>query len=51
MPQMAPLSWLILFMFFLIIYLLFNISNFYNFKYNSKSTLKNKNILNYNWKW
>nr|YP_010439950.1 ATP synthase F0 subunit 8 [Pseudoechthistatus hei]UTD44996.1 ATP synthase subunit 8 [Pseudoechthistatus hei] len=51
MPQMAPLSWLILFMFFLFIYLLFNISNFYNFKYSSKSDLKNKNILNYNWKW
>nr|WOC30362.1 ATP synthase F0 subunit 8 [Eodorcadion gorbunovi] len=51
MPQMAPLSWLTLFMFFLMIYLIFNIINYYNFQYKIKTFKKNKILLNYNWKW
>nr|YP_009050456.1 ATP synthase F0 subunit 8 [Monochamus alternatus]YP_009913595.1 ATP synthase F0 subunit 8 [Monochamus alternatus alternatus]AIG22810.1 ATP synthase F0 subunit 8 [Monochamus alternatus]QLM01481.1 ATP synthase F0 subunit 8 [Monochamus alternatus alternatus]QWM97275.1 ATP synthase F0 subunit 8 [Monochamus alternatus] len=51
MPQMAPLSWLILFLFFIFIYLIFNIINFYSFNYSIKSSIKNKSSLSYNWKW
>nr|YP_010238876.1 ATP synthase F0 subunit 8 [Anoplophora horsfieldi]QTE20925.1 ATP synthase F0 subunit 8 [Anoplophora horsfieldi]QTV20877.1 ATP synthase F0 subunit 8 [Anoplophora horsfieldi] len=51
MPQMAPLNWLMLFMFFLFIFFTFNILNFYSFNYNIKFSKKMKSILNYNWKW
>nr|ASL05709.1 ATP synthase F0 subunit 8 [Monochamus sartor urussovii]UZT27195.1 ATP synthase F0 subunit 8 [Monochamus sartor urussovii]WDE75824.1 ATP synthase F0 subunit 8 [Monochamus sartor urussovii] len=51
MPQMAPLSWLILFLFFILTYLIFNIMNFYSFNYMIKSTKKIKSSLSYNWKW
>nr|YP_010225754.1 ATP synthase F0 subunit 8 [Propsilocerus akamusi]UDD74631.1 ATP synthase F0 subunit 8 [Propsilocerus akamusi] len=55
MPQMAPISWLILFVFFVFIMILFNILNYYCFfiKNNSqpleKKALNNK--INLNWKW
>nr|YP_010326114.1 ATP synthase F0 subunit 8 [Pareuchaetes insulata]UNP49239.1 ATP synthase F0 subunit 8 [Pareuchaetes insulata] len=53
MPQMMPINWLSYFFFFLIIYLLFNIMNYYIFSYkviknNKKINLINKNL---NWKW
>nr|YP_010538723.1 ATP synthase F0 subunit 8 [Emarginoptyx trilucida]UYE92334.1 ATP synthase F0 subunit 8 [Emarginoptyx trilucida] len=51
MPQMAPLSWLNLFIFFMVIYMLFNIMNYFTLIYNNKNIKKenmNKNIL---WKW
>nr|YP_010596320.1 ATP synthase F0 subunit 8 [Sthenias yunnanus]WAJ61222.1 ATP synthase subunit 8 [Sthenias yunnanus] len=51
MPQMAPLSWLILFLFFIMIFMIFNIKNFYMFNYLPKSSISNKNIVTYNWKW
>nr|YP_009707962.1 ATP synthase F0 subunit 8 [Xystrocera globosa]QEU57260.1 ATP synthase F0 subunit 8 [Xystrocera globosa] len=51
MPQMSPLSWLTLFFYFLIIFMIFNSMNFYSFLYQTKksSTLKKK--ININWKW
>nr|QVM79273.1 ATP synthase F0 subunit 8 [Niphona lateraliplagiata] len=51
MPQMAPLSWLILFIFFLISFLLFNISNYFTFNYSTKKTKLDKIFMKYNWKW
>nr|YP_010988513.1 ATP synthase F0 subunit 8 [Australoluciola thailandica]WOR80618.1 ATP synthase F0 subunit 8 [Australoluciola thailandica] len=51
MPQMAPLSWLNLFIFFIVIYMLFNVMNYFMLIYNNKNIKKenkNKNIL---WKW
>nr|APX39917.1 ATP synthase F0 subunit 8 [Hydrothassa fairmairei] len=51
MPQMMPLNWLILMFYFLIIFMMFNIMNYFMFYYNIKS-LKNKSkTIIYNWKW
>nr|ASM41825.1 ATP synthase F0 subunit 8 [Olenecamptus subobliteratus] len=51
MPQMAPLSWLTLFIYFISIFFLFNIINFYMFNYTFKTTKKISTKINYNWKW
>lgn len=54
-PQIAPLIWLILFFSFIMIFLLFNILNYFNFLINKvKTNLQNsKNIPNSSiiWKW
>nr|YP_010326833.1 ATP synthase F0 subunit 8 [Xanthodes intersepta]UNP54082.1 ATP synthase F0 subunit 8 [Xanthodes intersepta] len=53
MPQMMPINWLISFFFFLTIFLIFNIMNYYI--YNNKISNKNKNLnfklKNLYWKW
>nr|ALO77221.1 ATP synthase F0 subunit 8 [Phycosecis limbata] len=52
MPQMAPLSWLTLFISFTIIFLLLNSMNYFCFNY--KTNLINKNFTkkhSNNWKW
>nr|YP_009674545.1 ATP synthase F0 subunit 8 [Glenea cantor]QDC34922.1 ATP synthase F0 subunit 8 [Glenea cantor] len=51
MPQMAPLSWLTLFFFFISIFFLFNIMNFYMFNYSPKELKKEKKSTSFNWKW
>nr|ARH53782.1 ATP synthase F0 subunit 8 [Cortodera humeralis] len=51
MPQMAPLNWLVLFIFFSMIFLIFNSLNYFSFNYNIKSKISQKNKLIYNWKW
>nr|AET13033.1 ATP synthase F0 subunit 8 [Bittacomorphella fenderiana] len=54
MPQMAPMSWLILFMFFSIIFIMFNMMNYYNSMpiYSSKTkSITNIKINSMNWKW
>nr|QTZ18958.1 ATP synthase F0 subunit 8 [Azana sp. WQY005] len=54
MPQMAPSKWLSLFSMFIIIFMLFNITNYYNFKpINPKmhTKTKNNNYILMNWKW
>nr|WRO45263.1 ATP synthase F0 subunit 8 [Odontomantis sp.] len=52
MPQMMPLNWLTLFMFFSILMILFNVMNYYmsNNKSYLISPIKNK-IKTINWKW
>nr|YP_009905690.1 ATP synthase F0 subunit 8 [Ctenocephalides felis]QLI54050.1 ATP synthase F0 subunit 8 [Ctenocephalides felis]QXG83120.1 ATP synthase F0 subunit 8 [Ctenocephalides felis felis] len=53
MPQMMPMLWLILFIYFIIIFILFMIKNFFMVKYSNLKLLK-KNYLNNNifiWKW
>nr|WRO44705.1 ATP synthase F0 subunit 8 [Cantharis jindrai] len=53
MPQMAPLSWLNLFIYFIIIFMIYNSLNYFYFNTpsNPKNSVKmnTKNINN--WKW
>nr|UDD74618.1 ATP synthase F0 subunit 8 [Monodiamesa sp. 2 CZ-2021a] len=54
MPQMAPISWLILFFIFSITMILFNIMNYYcTLPKNVNSELSKSNFSNnsMNWKW
>uniref|UniRef100_A0AAU7YTK0 ATP synthase complex subunit 8 n=1 Tax=Cheilosia ochreipila TaxID=3103808 RepID=A0AAU7YTK0_9MUSC len=53
MPQMAPIKWLSLFLLFSIIFLLFNMMNYFLF-YPSTPKLKNLSKIftnSMNWKW
>nr|YP_009938409.1 ATP synthase F0 subunit 8 [Lethe verma]QNU07841.1 ATP synthase F0 subunit 8 [Lethe verma]QNU07854.1 ATP synthase F0 subunit 8 [Lethe verma] len=54
MPQMMPINWFLSFIFFICIFILFNIINYYIFNYNCN--FKNMNKIssfknNLNWKW
>nr|YP_008239023.1 ATP synthase F0 subunit 8 [Elophila interruptalis]AGO90252.1 ATP synthase F0 subunit 8 [Elophila interruptalis] len=53
MPQMMPLNWLMSFLFFIMIFIFFNIMNYYIVIYKNKMNLKMKKIKKYNliWKW
>nr|YP_009526481.1 ATP synthase F0 subunit 8 [Hycleus cichorii]ATP06045.1 ATP synthase F0 subunit 8 [Hycleus cichorii] len=51
MPQMAPLNWLTLLVYFIMIFLLLNSFNFYTFLYHHKSKkLDMKSLTKINWK-
>nr|AOY39152.1 ATP synthase F0 subunit 8 [Meropathus sp. BMNH 675618] len=52
MPQMAPMNWILLFMYFTMIFLLFNSMNYFSFKYtNNLNLIPMKKLMNFNWKW
>nr|AVN67908.1 ATP synthase F0 subunit 8 [Lobopterella dimidiatipes] len=52
MPQMMPLSWLSLYMFFSITFMLFTFMNYYTYIPNSSSSeVIAKKIKSMNWKW
>nr|ARH53964.1 ATP synthase F0 subunit 8 [Orsodacne cerasi] len=51
MPQMAPLNWLMLFWFFIMIYMIFNSMNYFSFLYEPKFKFMTKKIIKINWKW
>nr|WEA76606.1 ATP synthase F0 subunit 8 [Parnassius phoebus] len=52
MPQMMPINWLLSFFFFIMIFILFNIMNYYIFNNFKKLFYFNKkNFKNMNWKW
>nr|YP_004934834.1 ATP synthase F0 subunit 8 [Trichocera bimacula]AET13098.1 ATP synthase F0 subunit 8 [Trichocera bimacula] len=54
MPQMAPLSWLILFIIFSITLILFNVMNYFMYipsYLKSESEQKNIKSNSLNWKW
>nr|YP_010140016.1 ATP synthase F0 subunit 8 [Aulacochilus grouvellei]QQK56315.1 ATP synthase subunit 8 [Aulacochilus grouvellei] len=53
MPQMAPLNWLILFIYFVMIFLFINSMNYYLFYYTPKFFQINKfsHLPMLNWKW
>nr|AXS66516.1 ATP synthase F0 subunit 8 [Coleoptera sp. 28 KM-2017] len=51
MPQMAPMNWLMLFIYFLCIFLMVNTLNYFNFTYLVKKTSLNKKKISYSWKW
>nr|YP_009316751.1 ATP synthase F0 subunit 8 [Anax imperator]AOW43645.1 ATP synthase F0 subunit 8 [Anax imperator]QOQ35059.1 ATP synthase F0 subunit 8 [Anax parthenope] len=53
MPQMAPMSWLLLFLFFTIMLIMINILNYYLFtpKIAYKSAEETISVKTNNWKW
>nr|AND95997.1 ATP synthase F0 subunit 8 [Onthophagus tricornis] len=52
MPQMAPINWLFLLIYFSLIFLIFNSLNYYSFNYfNTKILSFKKKKINLNWKW
>nr|QLY90230.1 ATP synthase F0 subunit 8 [Dicranomyia modesta] len=54
MPQMAPLSWLTLFIIFSITLIIFNTLNYFSYTPNkSSNSSKSKNVSSHllNWKW
>nr|QRW36400.1 ATP synthase F0 subunit 8 [Sanfilippodytes adelardi] len=52
MPQMAPMNWLILYMFFSMVFILFNFMNYYMFISESKlNNIKKISSKSLNWKW
>ncbi|CRL08758.1 ATP8 [Clunio marinus] len=58
MPQMAPMSWLVLFLFFTLMFFIFNIINFFsinnkkNFNFYKKMNKQlNNNLLFLKWMW
>nr|YP_010725856.1 ATP synthase F0 subunit 8 [Asiagomphus septimus]WDY83458.1 ATP synthase F0 subunit 8 [Asiagomphus septimus] len=53
MPQMAPMSWVLLFLFFTIMLIMFNMMNYYLFipKIESCKTSAASKIMNMAWKW
>nr|YP_010574634.1 ATP synthase F0 subunit 8 [Leucorrhinia albifrons]UZI00205.1 ATP synthase F0 subunit 8 [Leucorrhinia albifrons] len=53
MPQMAPMSWVILFMFFSVMLLTINIMNYYLYTPKFVMLMENKkiNIKTKNWMW
>nr|YP_010309668.1 ATP synthase F0 subunit 8 [Actenodia billbergi]UMR54785.1 ATP synthase F0 subunit 8 [Actenodia billbergi] len=52
MPQMAPLNWLTLMVYFILIFLTLNSFNFYTFICYKKTSISHKpNITKTNWKW
>nr|ASL05670.1 ATP synthase F0 subunit 8 [Trichoferus campestris]QWB85732.1 ATP synthase F0 subunit 8 [Trichoferus campestris] len=51
MPQMAPLNWLTLFIYFSVIFISFNLMNYYSFIYKIKSIKKTPKKLLFSWKW
>nr|YP_010734278.1 ATP synthase F0 subunit 8 [Schrankia costaestrigalis]WEH00712.1 ATP synthase subunit 8 [Schrankia costaestrigalis] len=53
MPQMMPINWMISFIFFICIFLIFNIMNYYIYNINplSKNNKINIKSKNFHWKW
>uniref|UniRef100_UPI00315D2BC2 ATP synthase F0 subunit 8 n=1 Tax=Libellula melli TaxID=3137713 RepID=UPI00315D2BC2 len=53
MPQMAPMSWILLFLFFSCMLLMINMLNYYLFtpKFKFSKESKITTIKNNNWKW
>nr|AWN56095.1 ATP synthase F0 subunit 8 [Anthonomus grandis] len=51
MPQMAPLSWLSLYLYFFLLFIISIILNYYMFLYEPKISHMKSNKININWKW
>nr|QGW14862.1 ATP synthase F0 subunit 8 [Mycalesis intermedia] len=53
MPQMMPINWLFYLFFFISIFILFNIINYFifNYSYNIKNKFKSITFKNLTWKW
>nr|YP_010946846.1 ATP synthase F0 subunit 8 [Rhabdoblatta nigrovittata]WGO57603.1 ATP synthase F0 subunit 8 [Rhabdoblatta nigrovittata] len=51
MPQMMPLSWLTLYLFFIMMLLIFSFINYYSFIPHPSSTKKILSSNTLNWKW
>nr|AND96181.1 ATP synthase F0 subunit 8 [Eurysternus foedus] len=50
MPQMSPINWLELYILFCLIFMLFNIMNYFVFNYKIKKPITKKPF-KLNWKW
>nr|WHN78822.1 ATP synthase F0 subunit 8 [Bassarona durga] len=55
MPQMMPINWIFSLIFFITIFIIFNIMNYYIFNYKNNINNLNKNFIklnnNFPWKW
>nr|YP_011017075.1 ATP synthase F0 subunit 8 [Orthaga disparoidalis]WQB62433.1 ATP synthase F0 subunit 8 [Orthaga disparoidalis] len=54
MPQMMPINWMISFLFFISIFIMFNIMNYYMYNSTMQTNNYSSNKLftkNFNWKW
>nr|QIV24773.1 ATP synthase F0 subunit 8 [Agrianome spinicollis] len=51
MPQMAPLNWLALAIVFSLVFLIFNIMNYFSFSYGTKDVKTTKKEIVTSWKW
>nr|YP_010545941.1 ATP synthase F0 subunit 8 [Triplax ainonia]UYG49576.1 ATP synthase F0 subunit 8 [Triplax ainonia] len=51
MPQMAPMNWLALFIYFIVIFMMVNSLVYFSFLYKPKQGKSHKNLLKINWKW
>nr|YP_009417312.1 ATP synthase F0 subunit 8 [Acanthoscelides obtectus]ARR75258.1 ATP synthase F0 subunit 8 [Acanthoscelides obtectus]ATL15478.1 ATP synthase F0 subunit 8 [Acanthoscelides obtectus] len=51
MPQMAPLNWLTLMIFFIYIFLAINMMIFFSFNYSVKKNQLMKKYAKFFWKW
>nr|ARH54029.1 ATP synthase F0 subunit 8 [Tomoxia bucephala] len=51
MPQMAPLSWTLLMIMFIVTLMIFSSLNFYSFNYSSNHSSLSIKKKNMNWKW
>nr|AOY39801.1 ATP synthase F0 subunit 8 [Phloeotribus sp. BMNH 1047247] len=51
MPQMAPMNWILLIFYFIILMLMFILMNFYSFNYTPKKMKIKTSFKNLIWKW
>nr|AVN67351.1 ATP synthase F0 subunit 8 [Byrsotria rothi] len=51
MPQMMPLSWLSMYLFFILTLMLFSFTNYFSFIVNPLSSSKMIKIKSLSWKW
>nr|APX39443.1 ATP synthase F0 subunit 8 [Hydrothassa glabra] len=51
MPQMMPLNWLILMFYFISIFLMFNIQNYFLFLYSKQIKKTSHKNISFTWKW
>nr|ALO71006.1 ATP synthase F0 subunit 8 [Pselaphinae sp. 4 EF-2015] len=52
MPQMAPINWIFLYLLFILIFMMFNFSNYYYYFFSLKNNFKlNYFKKNKSWKW
>nr|AXS65513.1 ATP synthase F0 subunit 8 [Cucujoidea sp. 44 KM-2017] len=51
MPQMAPMNWTMLMIYFIIMFMIFNCMNYFNFLYNKKTFKTTIKSIKTNWKW
>nr|YP_010501922.1 ATP synthase F0 subunit 8 [Ptomascopus plagiatus]UXC94688.1 ATP synthase F0 subunit 8 [Ptomascopus plagiatus] len=51
MPQMAPMNWLTLFIFFMFIFIIFNSMTYFIYSHNPMKTNFNLKSSKINWKW
>nr|AWN56082.1 ATP synthase F0 subunit 8 [Anthicidae sp. DPP-2018] len=51
MPQMAPLNWLTLMIYFILILMIISSLNYFSFLYTPKKSIIKKSKFQINWKW